>query len=134
MKKILLRKEYIYQGNLILVNSKYELKEKAKKYNLTNFNNKFDNILLDYNCNLELQNALRQINAEDKIIPVSGYRSLEEQENLYNMSLKENGEIFTKKYISFPNCSEHQTGLAIDLGINKENIDFIRPEFPYYGI
>ncbi|MDO4546140.1 MAG: D-alanyl-D-alanine carboxypeptidase family protein, partial [Bacillota bacterium] len=27
-----------------------------------------------------------------------------------------------------------QTGLAIDLGLNQENIDFICPDFPYEGI
>lgn len=31
-------------------------------------------------------------------------------------------------------ASEHQTGLAIDLAENKEQIDFICPHFPYTGI
>ena len=33
-----------------------------------------------------------------------------------------------------PDCSEHQTGLAIDLGLKIEKIDFIRPDFPNTGI
>lgn len=33
-----------------------------------------------------------------------------------------------------PDHSEHQTGLAIDLGLNKETMDFICPDFPYEGI
>ena len=33
-----------------------------------------------------------------------------------------------------PDHSEHQTGLAIDLALNTDNIDFIRPDFPYSGI
>ncbi|MEG0092313.1 MAG: D-alanyl-D-alanine carboxypeptidase family protein, partial [Oscillospiraceae bacterium] len=49
-------------------------------------------------------------------------------------SLLENGEDFTQKYVALPNHSEHQTGLAIDLGQKSENIDFIRPNFPYFGI
>ena len=59
---------------------------------------------------------------------------MEEQEKLYEDSLKENGMEFTNKYVAYPNCSEHQTGLAIDLGKAQENIDFIRPNFPYNGI
>lgn len=48
------------------------------------------------------------------IVPVSGYRSGREQEELYFTSLKENGETFTNQYIAYPGTSEHQTGLAID--------------------
>ena len=49
-------------------------------------------------------------------------------------SLKDNGEDFTQKYVALPDHSEHQTGLAIDLGLNKKEIDFICPDFPYDGI
>ena len=37
-------------------------------------------------------------------------------------------------YVACPGCSEHQTGLAIDLGLNQGEIDFIRPAFPYEGL
>ena len=60
--------------------------------------------------------------------------SLEEQTAIYDGSLKDNGEDFTRKYVALPNHSEHQTGLAIDLGLNEKEIDFIRPDFPYVGI
>ena len=30
--------------------------------------------------------------------------------------------------------ADHQTGLAIDLALRADNIDFIRPEFPYDGV
>ena len=33
-----------------------------------------------------------------------------------------------------PGCSEHQTGLAIDLGLNQGEVDFLCPAFPYDGI
>ncbi len=35
--------------------------------------------------------------------------------------------------MALPGHSEHQTGLAIDLGAKREQIDFIRPDFPYTG-
>lgn len=41
---------------------------------------------------------------------------------------------FTNRYVALPQHSEHQTGLAIDVGLYSEHIDFIRPNFPYKGI
>lgn len=35
---------------------------------------------------------------------------------------------------ALPACSEHETGLAIDLAANAQDIDFICPEFPRSGI
>lgn len=70
----------------------------------------------------------------EPIVGVSGYRSREEQIAIFEDSLKENGRIFTETYVAFPDHSEHQTGLAIDLAENKPEIDFIRPDFPYEGI
>jgi len=75
-----------------------------------------------------------KINSEDRIVPVSGFRSKEEQTRLYKNSVIENGVEFTQKFVAQPDESEHQSGLAIDLGKNKENIDFICPEFPYSGV
>lgn len=50
------------------------------------------------------------------------------------MHLQENGTEFTAKFVAMPGHSEHQTGLAIDLGLRQPDIDFIRPAFPYEGI
>ena len=130
MEKIVVKKEEIYKGNLILVNRENDIKEKIKENNLKPFDKEYPDILLENNANIELQKALNHIKSENKIVPVSGYRTLEEQKEIYQTSLKENGEKFTKQYVAYPNCSEHQTGLAIDLGLNQENIDFIRPSFP----
>lgn len=134
MNKIKLTKNDIYQGNLILVNSKNLLKEQDEVKDLEPFNYEFPNILLNKEANEHLQDALKEIEAYSKIVPVSGYRSLKEQQDLFNTSLKENGREFTYSYVALPNASEHQTGLAIDLGLNQDNIDFIRPSFPYEGI
>ena len=64
----------------------------------------------------------------------SGYRTMREQQEIYANSLREHGEDFTKKYVAIPGCSEHQTGLAIDLAENRDVIDYIRPDFPYTGM
>jgi len=134
MRKILLKKEYIYQGNLILVNRQHSLKEKPQSYNMVPFSINYPEIFLEYNCQRELQQLLYEIRSGDQIIPISGYRTLEEQEEIFQNSLREKGEAFTKKYVADPNCSEHQTGLAIDLALKQDKIDLLRPSFPQVGI
>jgi len=125
-----LMKENIYRGTLLLVNAHYPLVENEVK-GLTFADTRFPNILLRREAANLLQLILNKISAGNSIVPVSGYRSLEEQKNIYYNSLRDNGEDFTRKYVALPNHSEHQTGLAVDLGLNKEEIDFIRPDFPY---
>ena len=133
MKKYILNESDVHKGNLILVNPKFKL---SLTFNTTleSFNNEYNDILINKEANKFLQFILREINAGNKIVPVSGFRSLEEQKKIFNDSLKENGKEFTYKYVALPNASEHQTGLAIDLALNKEDIDFIRPSFPHSGI
>lgn len=134
MKKVLLQRKDIHSGFLVLVNKDYAIKEEAKPYSLSSFDFKYSDILLDKTALEKLKALLIYIKSEEKIVPVSGFRTLEEQEDIYNSSLKENGIDFTRKYVALPNCSEHQTGLAIDLALASEKIDFIRPAFPNSGI
>ena len=130
MKKVLKRCD-IYRGNLILVNRDYLLKEETKLPDLEIISDENEMILLEKNANKFLRFVLREIQANDKIVPVSGYRTREEQEKIFKDSKEANGEEFTLKYVAFPDASEHQTGLAIDLGWNVGIIDFIRPSFPH---
>lgn len=127
-----LKEEDIGKGYLILINPNNMLQKEAT--NLVSFEEKFKNIKLESKANEQLHIALKEIKAENQIVPVSGYRTLEEQIDIYDSSLKENGKEFTKKFVALPNASEHQTGLAIDLALNEGDIDFICPSFPYYGI
>ena len=69
----------------------------------------------------------------------SGYRSYTDQDANFQRICANNGITDGKDanghYITMPaGCSEHQTGLAIDLALRADNIDFIRPEFPYDGV
>ena len=128
-----LEKEEIYCGNLLLVNKNYPLRDNNVK-GLVPADVRFPNILMKRDVANVLQLIFEKISAGNSIVPVSGYRSLEEQTAIYDGSLKDNGEDFTRKYVALPNHSEHQTGLAIDLGLIEKEIDFIRPDFPYVGI
>ncbi len=127
-----LKKEDIHKGYLVLINPDNLLK--SENVNIVSYNSKFKNIKLEEEANLKLHLALDEIKSENKIVPVSGYRTLKDQIDIYESSLKENGEEFTKKFVALPNASEHQTGLAIDLALNDGDIDFICPSFPYSGI
>ena len=133
IETIELEKASIYCGNLILVNAEYPLRDSANT-NLTPIDICFPDILFQRDSANVLQHIMEDISAEKSIVPISGYRSLAEQKAIYDGSMKDNGVEFTKKYVALPNHSEHQTGLAIDLGLNKDNIDFICPDFPYEGI
>lgn len=133
MKEFTVSHEAVYSGDLLLVNAQMALKE-GDSTNLQCIDPKFPDILLKTEAANALREALCAINAQDRIVPVSGYRSLAEQTELYETSLAENGTDFTQKYVALPNHSEHQTGLAIDLGQKIEPIDFLRPDFSYEGI
>lgn len=52
----------------------------------------------------------------------SGYRSYDYQQMIWDFNVKEKGLEHTKKYVALPGTSEHQTGLAMDIGayINKK--------------
>lgn len=54
----------------------------------------------------------------------SGYRSYEEQEQLYKDYVARDGEEAANQYSAKPGKSEHQTGLAFDVGSNKATDDF----------
>lgn len=134
MKKIKLNKSQIYQGNLILVNELYPLKESMDTNQQISIDPNYPDIVMEREAATAYYHIMERLGAAEEIIPVSGYRTKKEQTEIYNHSLKENGKDFTKKYVALPGHSEHQTGLAIDLGIREEEIDFIRPNFPYEGI
>lgn len=133
MREITLERDRVYCGNLILVNAFHPIRN-VDENDLAAASARFPDILLKRKAADALRLALEEIGAGDSIVPVSGYRSLEEQTAIYEGSLRENGEEFTGKYVALPNHSEHQTGLAVDLGLNKGEIDFIRPDFPYEGM
>lgn len=133
MKTVTLRKKQIYQGDLLLVNARHPYRDNSRKFYVS-LNSRYEETLLSREAANALQLIFQKISSGNAIVPVSGYRTLEEQVNIYNTSLKDNGEDFTRKYVALPNHSEHQTGLAIDLGLNEKETDFIRPDFPYVGI
>lgn len=133
MRTIQLKKEAIHRGNLILVNQKYGYVQQQNMKLVPAWEEE-ESILIRREASVLLNQLMNDINGWEQIVPVSGWRSQLEQQQIWDDSLAESGLEFTKTYVAVPGHSEHQTGLALDLGLKQEEIDFIRPAFPYEGI
>ncbi len=133
MRKVTLHRSLIGQGPLILVNRKHALCGTGNA-ELSTYDAEYPDIYLERRAARLLSACIAEIHGGGKIVPVSGWRSHAEQQQLWEDTLRTNGEAFTRQYVAFPGCSEHETGLAIDLGKAASDIDFIRPDFPYSGL
>jgi D-alanyl-D-alanine dipeptidase/carboxypeptidase len=132
----LLHKSNIHTGNLILINARHPIvcKENIRASQLVHLDREDENVLLHMKTAKQYLKLCEAVGESGQIVLISGYRSFAEQTQIYANSLKMNGEAFTKQYVALPNCSEHQSGLAIDVAKNEEKIDSICPNFPYEGI
>ena len=126
--------EMVGSGPLVLVNQPHPLEREPDTTSLLPPDDRRPHILLDARAGTVLNRFLSDLGCTGEIVPVSGYRSRAEQEAIFSDSLRDNGEAFTRSYVALPGCSEHQTGLAIDLGENRPDLDFIRPQFPDTGV
>ncbi|MEL7570144.1 MAG: D-alanyl-D-alanine carboxypeptidase family protein [Eubacteriaceae bacterium] len=133
MKTYNLNSADIFKGSLILVNKMHPINKSTDTNKLIGLNQN-KNILLERKTAACFMRLINELKCERKIIPISGYRSYEEQKKIYDDSLSSNGREFTQKYVALPDCSEHQTGLAIDVAKNSDKINFICPDFPNSGI
>ena len=131
MRQVTLTRDRIHAGPLILVNPAHPLRGEA--LDLVAADERWPEILLERRAARLLGACIQAIGGEAAIVPVSGWRSQREQQAIWDETWEREGEIFTRQYVALPGCSEHQTGLAIDLGRAAGHIDFIRPAFPYDG-
>ena len=106
-------------GNLVLVNKFYRLKEDYAPSDLVTLSGQY---------NRGVNNKLRKEAAEafmqmvdaaslENIILYnsSAYRSYDYQDNLYNRYIQKDGKDKADKYSARPGHSEHQTGLSLDI-------------------
>ena len=132
MRTVSLHREEVFSGPLVLVNRQHPI-QTAQDSTLTPVDNGHPEILLDRQAARLLAACIQKVGGGGEIVPVSGWRSQAEQQKIWDDTMAESGLAFTHKYVAYPGCSEHQTGLAIDLGKAAGHIDFIRPAFPYDG-
>ena len=106
-----LAKDYI-PHDLIEVSSKYKKGIKLDKKVYENF--------------LKLQNDAFKHGFYIDIM--SGYRDYYYQEKLYNKLVYEKGFNYAISRIAKPGCSEHQTGLALDICVYKDDKCYVEDE------
>lgn len=129
----------MHEGYLILVNRDYPVRTEEMKLAplpsgmIQAFNAEEPTRSLESECGRQLAALLAACRGLDSIAVVSGYRSKQAQQNLYDNSIRENGIAFTESYVARPGASEHQTGLAVDVGLASDGMDYIRPSFPTDG-
>lgn len=132
-RQLTLDRSQVFEGPLVLVNPSHPIRREGLM-ELVPADPGYPRVLLERRTAGLLQACLQSIRARGAIVPVSGWRSRREQQEIWDDTLRQQGEEFTRSYVALPGCSEHQTGLAIDLGAAAEHIDFIRPEFPAEGV
>lgn len=133
MRPLRLRREQTCQGPLVLIDRAHPLQEGAPP-ELVPVDRLHPQVLLERRAARLLAACIRSVGGGRTIVPVSGWRSRAEQQAIWDDTRAREGDAFTRQYVALPGCSEHQTGLAIDLGAAAEHIDFIRPDFPEDGV
>lgn len=125
--------ESIHSGNLILVNQRHPFIADMGFHCLVPACKMNAQVLIERHAANFLYLLMKELDGWRYITPISGWRTQEEQQEIWERSLRENGLAFTKQFVAVPGHSEHQTGLAIDLGLIQPDIDPICPNFPYDG-
>ena len=121
------------KGTLYLVNRAHPLPEEPAAEDLASVRSGQTEVRLHQRAKVMLDQLLAAVGSVGAIVPVSGYRPRAEQQAIWEDALAEHGKAFTETYVARPGCSEHQTGLAIDLGENGPEVDFLCPAFPDSG-
>ena len=132
MRPLRLRREQTCQGPLVLIDRAHPLQEGAPP-ELVPVDRLHPQVLLERRAARLLAACIRSVGGGRTIVPVSGWRSRAEQQRIWDDTLEKEGEAFARQFVALPGCSEHETGLAIDLGQGGGAVDFIRPAFPETG-
>ena len=112
------------KGNLIIVNKYYQLDNDYYYGELDTMDKAYDN-KSGSKLNKEAYAAFQKlVDAGEKegyhIRNNSAYRSYNTQRGLYNNYKNSNGLTWADKWSARPGHSEHQTGLALDVGVKNE--------------
>jgi peptidase M15B and M15C DD-carboxypeptidase vanY/endolysin len=151
-KSVSMDNQEIHNGDLILVNNStaYEstdeneleavYEKKTDSYSVSG-----SELMLRGDVIENLNNMLDDFQTEtghDDIIIISGYRTTEQQQELYDADLEDTGED-TSTLVAKPGYSEHETGYAMDFSLFEDGIsadydgtgeyDWINQNCAHYG-
>ena len=110
----------------MLVNKHRGLKEDFEPDNLVTIDSKYassDDLKINktvMDAYIKMSDAALKEGYE--IVINSAYRSYLDQQELSDLYLKTYGQSYVDKYVAKPGFSEHQTGLAFDIGSRKNNV------------
>ena len=116
----LLKPKYDY---LVLVNKYSKLpddwEKNVKLVTVTNANN--EKIKIEKEAYEQYKKLKKDVQKDGVTIDLdSVYRSVSEQQKLWDDWTKEKGIDYVKKYVAVPGYSEHHTGLAVDICLIKD--------------
>lgn len=120
--------------SLILVNAAHPVPTSALPERLERVRGVSGDILLERDAARALRGLVSAVGGDGSVLAVSGFRSREEQAAIWDEAVAESGTSFARSYVARPGCSEHETGLAVDVTLATEPYDFIRPSFPDEGV
>lgn len=109
---------------LTLVNKENKIKDNYQKHLelIETLNYKEEKVKVETKTLLAFQKLKDYLKEQDINIYIdSAYRSIEEQEKIYQEFKEEYGLEYANKIVAAPKTSEHHTGLAIDIVIMKNN-------------
>ncbi len=129
--KVTVTESEMHMGNLILVNYAYPYAFAESEVNeiVTVASAKNDNYVVRDNTIQLRKSTIELFNGMmDDMFAATGfnylqvnsaYRSYDDQVSTYEYYKNANGEEYAKKYVANPGNSEHHTGLALDLNVNR---------------
>ena len=120
--------------SLMLVNAAHPVPASALSERLERVRGVSGDIPLEPVAARALRGLVSAVGGDGLVLAVSGFRGRGEQAAIWDEAVAENGVAFARSYVARPGCSEHETGLAVDVTLATEPYDFIRPSFPDEGI
>lgn len=121
--------EEVHRGGLILVNNKtkYDFSVEpnlVSVYDIKTGDYKVKDTLVSLDESVaeplnQLMGAFRSATGYNDVMIISGHRTTEKQQALYDQEVAEKGAAEASMWVSLPGGSEHHTGYALDLGIFK---------------
>lgn len=122
----------IYSGELILINADHHYNFEQNNINMLSIYENKNKYYMAKDKNIsaapQLIDALNQLMEDfynstelNDVIAISGYRSLEKQQSLFDASDKNQNGIY---WTAAPGASEHHSGLAVDLGIYRDGASY----------
>lgn len=119
----------IHRGSLILVNNKIKYDFSVEPslvsvYDIKTNDYKVKDTLVCLDESVaeplnQLMAAFRSATGDNDVMIISGHRTTEKQQALYDQEVAEKGAAEAATWVSLPGGSEHHTGFAMDLGIFK---------------